>query len=370
MERQPRRIFLTTPGFETALRTELSRWQSPAPGVGSTEEPAGVVIARDTTPEGASLDPVFGRQQLPHAVEIRATSIAALADGVFGVADPQVDLARGPFTIHAFAPTGAAPGLGSRAALIAHETLGRLRERRRRAARLYLQPDDAAASFGALAVVVQILLVDRDRVWASAATPRWLPRGGWDVAPWPGGVAPVAEDRRPPSRAYRKLEEAFLWLGAEPRPGELCVDLGGAPGGWSYTALRRGARVIAVDRAPLARSILDDPRVTMIEGNAFTYEPPASQTPVDWLLADVICEPTRALVLIDRWVTRGWCHKLIVTVKFKGQNGYGMLADVRAVLEREGCPRLRIKHLHHNKNEVTVMAFCASGPKPSKPCKP
>jgi 23S rRNA (cytidine2498-2'-O)-methyltransferase len=171
-------------------------------------------------------------------------------------------------------------------------------------------------------------------------------------------VAPVADDRRPPSRAYRKLEEAFMWLGAEPRPDELCVDLGGAPGGWSYTALRRGARVIAVDRAPLDRPVLGDPRLTMIEGNAFTYAPPPRMTPVDWLLADVICEPARALALIDLWLSHGWCRKLVVTIKFKGQDGYGMLADLRAVLERADCPRLRIKHLHHNKNEVTVMAFC------------
>jgi hypothetical protein len=44
-------------------------------------------------------------------------------------------------------------------------------------------------------------------------------------------------------------------------------------------------------------------------------------------------------------------------VKFKGHSGYAAVLDeVRATLRAAGCPRWRIKHLHHNKNEVTVMA--------------
>jgi FtsJ-like methyltransferase len=369
--RESRRIFVVTPGFESALRAELSSIFRPAPappgggqsGPGGAAGLAGLVLVSETQPPIGPTDPVFARQQLPSAVEIFAPSVSGLAEACYGAVQAAVDLAQGPFTIHAFAPTGAEPALSSRATLIASELLVRLRERRRRAARIYRSPEDLAAAFGDAKLLIQILLIERDRVWVSAAAPQRLARGGWDVAPWPGGVAPVADDRRPPSRAYRKLEEAFLWMGEEPHQDELCVDLGGAPGGWAYTALRRGTRVIAVDRAPLHAPILGDPRLTMIEGNAFTYEPPAPRVPVDWLLSDVICEPARALALIDRWLTPGWCRRLVVTVKFKGQDGYGILADVRATLERAGCTRLRIKHLHHNKNEVTVMA--TAGPVPS-----
>jgi 23S rRNA (cytidine2498-2'-O)-methyltransferase len=144
----------------------------------------------------------------------------------------------------------------------------------------------------------------------------------------------------------------------------LCVDLGGAPGGWSYTALRRGARVIAVDRAPLEPPVRGDPRLTMLKGNAFTYEPPPTLVPVDWLLWDVICEPTRALSQIERWLRLAWCRRLVMTVKFKGSSGYGMLADIRAVLKQAGCQQWRIKHLHNNKNEVTVMAVAPGGASP------
>jgi 23S rRNA (cytidine2498-2'-O)-methyltransferase len=341
------RVLLGTPGFEGALLGELPpEWRAEADAAWP-----GLVRAREPGLETPPCDPVFARQQLPGARALHGATVAALAEQAYALAEAAVDRA-GPFTLHAFALTGADPRLQSRAALVGAETLALLRRRRKRAARAYQPPDEAARSFGRLALVIQLLLLDRERGYLSVAPPRPLDRGGAQLAPWPGGVGPVAEDRRPPSRAYRKLEEAFCWMDDQPRPGELCVDLGGAPGGWSYTALKRGARVIAVDRSPLAPALLRDPRLTMVEGNAFTYEP-AQQ--VDWLLSDVICEPPRALDLIARWVGRRACRKLVVTVKFKGRDNYGFLDGVRTSLAALPLEHARIKHLEHNKNEVTVM---------------
>ena len=84
--------------------------------------------------------------------------------------------------------------------------------------------------------------------------------------------------------------------------------------------------------------------------------PNAPAARADWLLSDIVCEPQRALDLLARWIERDLCRKLVVTVKFKGRESYGILADARALLERAGWARARIKHLQHNKNEVTVMA--------------
>jgi len=180
-----------------------------------------------------------------------------------------------------------------------------------------------------------------------------LRHGGLDLAPWPGGDAPVAIDRVPPSRAYQKLEEAFLWLGREPRPGEVCADLGASPGGWTATLLKRGPRVVAVDRAPLDPPVARNPRVASVIGNAFTYEP---SSPVDWMVSDVVCEPPRALALAERWLSSGWCRNLIVTVKFKGQTGYGVLDGLPERLVAAGGRFARVKQLAHNKNEVTILA--------------
>jgi 23S rRNA (cytidine2498-2'-O)-methyltransferase len=187
----------------------------------------------------------------------------------------------------------------------------------------------------------------------SAALPCPLRRGGFDLAPWPGGDAPVAVDRAPPSRAYQKLEEAFFWMGDEPRPGARCVDLGASPGGWTATLRKRRAQVVAVDRAPLAPPLARDPGVATVIGNAFTFMP---ATPVDWMVSDVVCEPARSLALAERWVASGLCRNLIVTVKFKGQAGYGVLADAAERLTAAGARSVRVKQLAHNKNEVTVFA--------------
>src|SRR5262249_24817024 len=57
----------------------------------------------------------------------------------------------------------------------------------------------------------------------------------------PGGRARASMPGDAPSRAGRKLAEAFEWIGRGPEPGELCVDLGAAPGGWSAVVLARRA---------------------------------------------------------------------------------------------------------------------------------
>jgi hypothetical protein len=342
------RAFLCTAGWEPALGAELARADR------SVAHPApGVVTVDDTTGGGGgSDDPVFSRQKLPGAVTVAGGSVRALAEGVFAAIDGTVDGWPGRFTLHAIAHAAPPPGLASRVALVAREVLALLDSRRRRASRRHHPADPPSADWGEDWLLVQLVALAGDRLLVSAAAPRRLPAGGLDLSPWPGGDAPVAVDRDPPSRAYQKLEEALAWMDAAPRAGQLCVDLGAAPGGWTATALKRGARVLAVDRARLAPTLARHPRVTMIVGNAFTYPPPA---PVDWLLCDVVCEPPRSLALVESWLTSAQCRNLVVTVKFKGRDGYGVLTALPAIFARARPAFARVKQLAHNKNEVTVM---------------
>jgi 23S rRNA (cytidine2498-2'-O)-methyltransferase len=342
--------YLVTPGFEGALVAELGGGRVLAPGVVESDARGG--------------DPVFARQVLPDVIEARGESVRALAEAAYAAVEKAVDAWPGPFTVHAITPAEvheeaaaeAEAGLASRVALVGRTLLELLGERRKRASRRYRPPEEAAAAgaFDPSWLLVQLLALGRDRLLVSASSPSALSWGGVDLAPWPAGAAPVAVDRSPPSRAYQKLEEAFLWMRAAPAPGELCVDLGAAPGSWTAKALQRGARVVAVDRAPLelpARAELE----TVI-GNAFTYRPPQ---PVDWLLSDVVCEPPRSLGLVEAWLANGWCRNLVVTVKFKGRGGYGVLAALPPLWERLRPAFARVKQLAHNKNEVCVMARAA-----------
>ncbi|HXI57375.1 MAG TPA: SAM-dependent methyltransferase [Polyangia bacterium] len=359
--------FVVTPGFEAALTSELAGRVS-APVVAAP----GVVSGEVMAPGAPVPDPIFARQPLPDARLLSGPSVSALAEAAYAALESAVDAGTGPFTLHAYAiapgetDTSAdsddddnavaapAPGLGSRIELIGRQTLALLQKRRRRACARYQPAEAFAANMDANATLLQLLALDRTTILASAASPAPLPGGGLTLAPWPGGAAPVAVDRAPPSRAYQKLEEAFLWMKAAPGPGDVCVDLGAAPGGWTMTALKRGARVIAVDRAPLQAPAAPHPRLTMTIGNAFTFEP---SQPVDWLLCDVICEPPRTIALVETWLTRRWCRHLVCTVKFKGSAGYGVLGPLRNFLAGAGLRFARIKQLAHNKNEVTVMGI-------------
>jgi 23S rRNA (cytidine2498-2'-O)-methyltransferase len=340
----PLHAFLTSLGFERALEAELG-----AAVAGGPRWPAVVAAPRALPP----VDPVFARQQLPRAIQVQGGSVRALAEAALAATDAVVDAATDAITLHAFVPEARAyRTLAGRAELVGEAWLALLRERRRRASRR-LVPREEAAGRWSETLLVQLALVGRGSLLVSAASPRPLPGGGFDLAPWPAGDAPVAEDRRAPSRAYRKLVEAFAWLGGGPAAGESCVDLGGSPGGWAWTALSRGARVTAVDRSPLAEPAAGHPALTMVLGNAFTYRPAA---PVDWLLCDVICEPPKTVELAHRWMAGGLCRRLVATVKFKGRGDYRLLEEAAARLRATGWPLVRIKHLHHHHNEAAIVA--------------
>lgn len=166
------------------------------------------------------------------------------------------------------------------------------------------------------------------------------------TSPFVNGECHFVEDRAgPPSRAYLKLWEAFTRIGAWPRPGETCLDLGAAPGGWTWAAATLGARVTAVDKSPLDPRVAALPGVTWRAGSAFA-EPPE---PVDWLLSDVIAYPERLLALVERWIAAGAARRIVCTVKFQGATDHAAAAAFAAI------PGGQLAHLFHNKHEMTFM---------------
>ena len=93
------------------------------------------------------------------------------------------------------------------------------------------------------------------------------------------------EDRAgPPSRAYLKLWEALTLSGQHPGPGDLCLDLGSSPGGWSWALQQMGARIISVDKAPLDPAVARLPGIEHRDDSAFALDP-AAIGPVDWLFS-------------------------------------------------------------------------------------
>jgi 23S rRNA (cytidine2498-2'-O)-methyltransferase len=166
------------------------------------------------------------------------------------------------------------------------------------------------------------------------------------TSPFPNGVCGFVEDRSgPPSRAYLKLWEACVLLRRWPLPGETCIDLGAAPGGWTWALAMLGARVMAVDKAPLDAAVAAMPGVTVRRESAFAVAP----EPVDWLCCDVVAYPARLLAMVNRWVDAGAPRYIVCTVKFQGETDHAATEAFAAI---DGA---RVQHLFHNKHELTFM---------------
>lgn len=179
-------------------------------------------------------------------------------------------------------------------------------------------------------------LLAPDRVLASAAK----------TSPFVNGECRFVEDHiGPPSRAYLKLWEALTRLGFWPGPGETCLDLGAAPGGWTWALAQLGARVTAVDKADLAPAVAALSNVEVRRESAFALAPER----VDWLFSDVIAYPARLLELVQRWIAAGAVRRVVCTIKFQGETDHNSAAAFAAI------PGGRVMHLFHNKHELTFV---------------
>ncbi len=163
-----------------------------------------------------------------------------------------------------------------------------------------------------------------------------------------GGQRRMADDPQAPSRSYLKAEEAYAALGDGPKAGELVVDLGAAPGGWSYSAAKRGAKVVAVDNGPLKGGALSHPLIEHRMEDAFKYEPPKA----DWLFCDMIEDPERVLDLTRRWLEAGRCRRLVVNLKFGRHDPLPLIRKAKALPAKD----VKVRHLYHDREEVTVLA--------------
>ncbi|WP_338864613.1 23S rRNA (cytidine(2498)-2'-O)-methyltransferase RlmM [Myxococcus stipitatus] len=170
----------------------------------------------------------------------------------------------------------------------------------------------------------------------------------------PGGRRRMRREGESPSRAAMKLEEALDGLAFEPGRGDVCVDLGAAPGGWTQRLVARGAKVVAVDPAKLMPELASHGRVKHVQESAFAYAP---EEPVDWLFCDMAWRPLEVAQLLAKWGRRGWASHLVANIKLPMKDKNPVLLRVRHTLvEDGGWAGLTIRQLYHDRDEVTVTA--------------
>lgn len=181
-------------------------------------------------------------------------------------------------------------------------------------------------------------------------------------AAWPMGIPRLRFPRGAPSRSTLKLEEALLlFLSAEEReillrPGLHAVDLGAAPGGWTWQLVHRHLHVIAVDNGPMDAGLLESGLVEHVRADGFRYRPPE---PVEWMVCDIVEQPIRVAELAARWLTEGRCRHTIFNLKLPmkkrhQETQYCLERIAEMAGEADAAFSLACKQLYHDREEVTV----------------
>ncbi len=182
-------------------------------------------------------------------------------------------------------------------------------------------------------------------------------------SPWPNGITRLRLSRAAPSRATLKLEEALVTLltpaqcARRLRPGMTVVDLGAAPGGWSWQMAQRGLTVVAVDNAALAESVMASGRVKHVQADGFRYRP---SQPVDWLLCDMVEQPRRIAALMVAWFAAGLCRQAVFNLKLPMKKRYQEVQLCRRLLVEgsgDAAGELRLRQLYHDRQEVTAYLY-------------
>jgi len=176
------------------------------------------------------------------------------------------------------------------------------------------------------------------------------------------GIQRVSMASDAPSRSYLKLAEAFevfldkkeqaLWL----KPGMTAIDLGAAPGGWTWQLVQRGLKVTAVDNGPLKGAAAGHPNIKHLRQDGFRFRP---QRPVEWLVCDMVEQPQRVATLMTEWFVGGLTQRAIFNLKLPMKKRVAAVNDaldsVRKVLNAKGIRhQLEAKQLYHDREEVTI----------------
>jgi 23S rRNA (cytidine2498-2'-O)-methyltransferase len=178
-------------------------------------------------------------------------------------------------------------------------------------------------------------------------------------AAWPMGIPRLKSPRSAPSRSTLKLEEAFLTFVDDPerdlKPGMTAVDLGAAPGGWTWQLVRRHIRVTAIDNGPLDAALLESGIVEHLKADGFRYRP---AKPVDWLVCDMVEQPARIAGLVADWAGLGLCRHAVFNLKLPMKKRYEETLRCRDIIEAKlaragGEWRLDFKQLYHDRAEIT-----------------
>jgi 23S rRNA (cytidine2498-2'-O)-methyltransferase len=200
----------------------------------------------------------------------------------------------------------------------------------------------------------------RLRIFLTDGGTAYVGRAPVAEARWRMGIPRLSMPGAAPSRSTLKLAEAFtVFLGDDwttaLRAGTHAVDLGAAPGGWSWQLAQRGLHVTAVDNGLLKGAAATDPLITHLRADGLSYRP---RKHVDWMVCDIAEQPARIATLVADWIADGAARRTIFNLKLPMKKRH---EEVQRCVERIDArmsrssidAKLSLKQLYHDREEIT-----------------
>ncbi|NOL43776.1 cell division protein FtsJ [Kribbella sandramycini] len=175
------------------------------------------------------------------------------------------------------------------------------------------------------------------------------------LSDWPGGRMRLARGEERVSRSEFKLEEAIATFGLKLPNGGKAVDLGASPGGWTRILRLHGQEVWSVDPGYLDDRLRGDRGIhhaATTAGRFFADNRVRFDVAVNDMRMDQVLS-ARMMIDAAGHLRRGGLA--VVTLKGGGKNPLD--GARRGIAElRAGYDVLHARQLHHNRNEITVVA--------------
>lgn len=178
--------------------------------------------------------------------------------------------------------------------------------------------------------------------------------------PWRLGIPRLRMPGEAPSRSTLKLAEALMFFLGEHeeqflKPGMRAVDLGAAPGGWTWQLIHRGLHVTAVDNGNLKGELRDNALVKHLRQDGFHFRP---KRPVEWLVCDMVEQPIRIATLVADWVASDTAQHAIFNLKLPMKKRLAELERCKAIIaermdESGANYHIAFRQLYHDREEVT-----------------
>jgi len=214
--------------------------------------------------------------------------------------------------------------------------------------------DDRAAKGGRTAWQLELVLPSFEQALVGFSHPD-------NRAAEPSGIVRLKMPAGAPSRSTLKLEEAWKVLLPGDNPweylggGRTAVDLGAAPGGWTWQLVEVGMKVWAVDNGPMNEELMASGQVVHVREDGYFWHP---RRPVDWMVCDIVDKPRRTVALVCEWFLDRHCRYSVFNLKLPMKKRFQEWEICRQILtetleENEFRFRLTARHLYHDREEIT-----------------